>query len=106
MDKYDDQLAKAKAMDISDLVRKCIEKLRTDGYKGIHSVYSGFNEFMRQVHPDLDPVKIMEALSQSDGFGVRTVKGGAILYLPEDAKEFANTAKQNAARKIISKVID
>jgi len=31
-----------------EFVRRAIESLRAEGYKGIHSVYSGFNDAFRR----------------------------------------------------------
>jgi hypothetical protein len=67
-----------------DFIVRAIKKLRTPPYKGIHSVYSGFNQAFRDYF-DGDPVKATNRLAQEGKIVTRPVKGGALLYLPEDA---------------------
>lgn len=68
-----------------EFVRKAIVSLRTPGYKGIHSVYSGFNGAFRKYFEGENPVEIVRKLVDKGKFVVRPVKGGVMIYLPEDA---------------------
>jgi hypothetical protein len=68
-----------------EFVRKAIIKLRTGKYKGIHSVYSGFNEAFKKYFNGEDPVKITNQLAKEGKIVIRPAKGGVVLYLPEDA---------------------
>jgi len=68
-----------------EFVRKAITSLRKEGYKGIHSVYSGFNEACKKYFNGENPVEITNGLAQEGKLVIRPVKGGVMLYLPEDA---------------------
>ena len=61
-----------------------IKTLRKPPYKGIHSVYSGFNQAFREYF-NKDPVEATTKLAQEGKIVTRPVKGGATIYLPEDA---------------------
>jgi hypothetical protein len=68
-----------------EFVRKAIVSLRKEGYKGIHSVYSGFNEAFKKYFGDENPVEVTNRLAGEGKIVIRPVKGGVMLYLPEDA---------------------
>lgn len=68
-----------------EFVINSIKKLREPPYKGIHSVYSGFNRAFR-VYFNKDPVKTTQRLAEEGKLVVKPVKGGVILYLPEDVE--------------------
>lgn len=67
-----------------EFVKKAIVSLRKEGYKGVHTVYSGFNDAFKKYFDD-DPVKVTNGLAQEGKITVRPVKGGVMLYLPDDA---------------------
>jgi hypothetical protein len=67
-----------------EFVRKAIVSLRKDGYKGIHTVYSGFNEAFKKYFDGEDPVKATNQLAAEGKIIIRPVRGGVMLYLPED----------------------
>jgi hypothetical protein len=78
-----------------EFIRKAIVSLRKEGYKGIHSVYSGFNNAFKKYFDGENPVGITNKLAQEGKIIIRPVKGGVMLYLPEDAstpKDAANEA--------------
>ncbi len=67
-------------------VFKAIETLRKGGYRGIHSVYSGFNAGFRKYFGDgADPVGVTTALAKAGKIVTRPVRGGVMIYKPEDA---------------------
>lgn len=68
-----------------EFVKKAIVTLRKEGFKGIHSVYSGFNEAFKKYFEDENPVEVTNKLAQEGKIVIRPVKGGVMLYLPEDA---------------------
>lgn len=70
---------------LEDFVKKAIVSLRKEGYKGIHTVYSGFNEAFKKYFEGEDPVKATNQLASEGKIVIRPVKGGVMLYLPEDA---------------------
>jgi hypothetical protein len=67
-----------------EFIARAIKKLRKPPYKGIHSVYSGFNRAFRDYF-DADPVETTGRLAKEGKIETRPVKGGVMLYLPEDA---------------------
>lgn len=67
-----------------EFVKKAIVSLRKDGYKGIHTVYSGFNEAFKKYFDGEDPVKATNQLAAEGKIVIRPVRGGVMLYLPED----------------------
>ncbi len=68
-------------------VLEAIVKLRAPNARsrGIHSVYSGFNEAFRAYFPGEDPVAWTQKLAAEGKIVTRLVRGGAMLYLPADA---------------------
>lgn len=79
-------MAKAEEKKISEyeFVVKAIKKLRKPPYKGIHSVYSGFNQAFKEYF-GTNPVATTQKLAEEGKITIRPVKGGVMLYLPEDA---------------------
>ncbi len=70
-----------------EFVKQAILKLRTGDYKGIHTVYSGFNEAFRKYFDGASPIEITTQLAQEKKIVIRPVKGGVMLYLPEDVPQ-------------------
>lgn len=68
----------------AEFVKKAIVTLRKEPYKGIHSVYSGFNEAFRAYFNE-DPVKWTLKLADEGAIDARPVRGGVMLYLPGEA---------------------
>ncbi len=68
-----------------EFVKRAIVTLRKEGFKGIHSVYSGFNEAFKKYFSEGNPVEVTNKLAQEGKIVIRPVKGGVMLYLPEDA---------------------
>jgi len=67
-----------------NFVVRAIKKLSKPPYKGIHSVFSGFNQAFREYF-NKDPVEATTKLAQEGKIVARPVRGGVMLYLPEDA---------------------
>ncbi|MEW5901736.1 MAG: hypothetical protein AB1715_09770, partial [Acidobacteriota bacterium] len=65
-----------------EFVRQAVLKLRNGPYKGIHSVYSGFNEAFKKYFNGQDPVQFTNSLADGGKIAIRPVKGGVVLYLP------------------------
>ena len=79
-----------------EFIRRAIKKLRGN-YKGIHSVYSGFNNAFQEYF-GTNPVATTQRLAQEGKIVIRPVKGGVILYLPEDAP--------NQAKNVLDKILE
>lgn len=67
-----------------EFIVKAIKKLRKPPYKGIHSVYSGFNQAFREYF-DKNPVEATTRLADEGKIVTRPARGGVMLYLPEEA---------------------
>ena len=80
-------------------IRKAIVSLRKDSFKGIHTVYSGFNEAFKKYFPGEDPVETTNALAANGKLTIRPVKGGVMIYLPEDHPG-ADSAADKALKKM------
>ena len=77
-----------------EFVKKAIVSLRKEGYKGIHSVYSGFNEAFKKYFPGENPVEVTNGLAQEGKIVIRPVKGGVMFYLLEDAPSSKSSADE------------
>lgn len=73
-----------KKLSQEEFVTRAIEKLRRPGYKGIHTVYSGFNKAFRDYF-DADPVIATQALAQKGVIAQHGARGGSMIYLAKDA---------------------
>jgi hypothetical protein len=73
------------ALGSEEFVRLAILKLRTANFKGIHSVYSGFNEAFRKYFDEADPVQATTEFAAAGKLVIRPSRNGVMLYLPEDA---------------------
>ena len=91
MKKQEEKIKKMK------FVRRFIKKFRGE-YKGIHSVYSGFNEAFREYYDGADPVAFVQKMADKGKLVIKPVKGGVMIYLPEDAPQ------GNQALKILEKL--
>lgn len=75
-----------KALTPEEFVLRAIDKLRDlTRSKGIHTVFSGFNQAFREYFPDLDPVEVTNRLAKEGKIAIRFVKGGALIYKAEEA---------------------
>lgn len=72
-------------LSVEDFVLLAIQKLRTGQFRGIHSVYSGFNEAFKIYFSGADPIQATNKLAQEGKIVLRPAKGGVILYLPHEA---------------------
>ncbi len=77
-----------------EFVKKAIVSLRREGYKGIHSVYSGFNEAFKKYFNGENPVDATNNLALEGKIVIRPAKGGVMLYLPEEAPATRSSADE------------
>ena len=70
-----------------EFVSRAITVLRAEGKKGIHSVFSGFNEAFRKYFDGRDPVGATNDLAEDGHIVIRPSKNGVTLYLADDAPE-------------------
>lgn len=83
----------------AEFAKKAILKLRKDGYKGIHTVFSGYNAAFKDYFDGADPIKATNRLVEEGEIAMRFVKKGVMIYLPDDAPEQGDSGKA-ALKKI------
>jgi len=83
-----------KRLAYTEFVRLAIETLRTGRFKGIHSVYSGFNEAFRVYYEGEDPIRATTELAAQGTIALRPVRHGMMLYLPGEAPAAVNRGEQ------------
>jgi hypothetical protein len=81
-----------------EFVIQAIKKLRKEPFRGIHSVYSGFNEAFRKYF-GTNPVEATSKLTAEGKVETRPFKGGVMLFLPGEAP------KRPSAEEIIQLVL-
>jgi len=69
-----------------EFVIQAIKKLRKDPFRGIHTVYSGFNEAFRKYF-GTNPVEATSKLAAEGKVETRPFKGGVMLFLPGEAPQ-------------------
>lgn len=89
----------AEKLSHEEFVKKAIVSLRKEGYKGIHTVYSGFNTAFKKYFDGEDPIKVTNQLASEGKIVIRPVKGGVMLYLPEDAPQMKDVG-EDALKKM------
>ena len=72
-----------------EFVKLAIARLRLENYKGIHSIYSGFNEAFKSYFDGANPIDATGELAKQGKISIRPVKGGVMLYLPGDGPELS-----------------
>lgn len=75
---------KREKLTVEEFVQLAIKSLRMGDFKGIHSVYSGFNEAFKKYFGQ-DPVQATNRLAEEKKIEIRPIKGGVLLYLPGEA---------------------
>jgi hypothetical protein len=70
-----------------EFVKLAIGRLRLENYKGIHSIYSGFNEAFKTYFDGANPIEATGELARTGKIMLRPVKGGVMLYLPGEGPE-------------------
>jgi hypothetical protein len=74
-------------LSLEEFVRLAVLRLRNANFKGIHSVYSGFNEAFKKYFAGADPVRTTTDLAEAGKIVIRPARNGVMLYLPEDAPQ-------------------
>lgn len=75
-----------------EFTKKAIKALRREGYKGIHSVFSGFNAAFREYF-DEDPVEATTKMASKEQVNVRPARKGCMLYLPGESPKMESSGK-------------
>jgi len=77
-------MVEEKKLTEEEFVIQAIKKLRKDPFRGIHSVYSGFNEAFKKYF-GTNPVESTTRLAAEGKLETRPFKGGVMLFLPGEA---------------------
>ncbi len=91
-------MGEEKAVQLSEeeFVMRAIKRLRKPPYRGIHTVYSGFNQAFKE-HFDKNPVEVTQKMAQEGKIVIRPVRGGVMLYLSDEGPK----AKESVLQKIL-----
>lgn len=85
-----------------EFFKLAILRLRnTSKSRGIHSVFTGFNQAFREYFGE-DPIKVTQELAGQGKIEIRPVKGGVMIYLPGEAPKRGETGK-SVLDKILNK---
>ncbi len=87
-----------KKLSEEEFVRLAVVRLRLENYRGIHSVYSGFNDAFKAYFEGANPVETTGRLADEGKIFIRPVKGGVMLYLPGELPELGRG--EEALRKM------
>jgi len=96
----------AKRLNYEDFFKSAIITLRDiSKSRGIHSVFSGFNQAFRKYY-DEDPIKVTQMLAGEGKIAIRPVKGGVMIYLPGEGPAFKRDLAEEALAKILGKPME
>jgi len=91
-----------KKLNYEEFFKKAILRLRdTSKSRGIHSVFSGFNQAFREYFGE-DPIKITQELAKQGKIEIRPVRGGVMIYLPGEAPQSRADLGKTALSKILN----
>ena len=79
-----------------EFVLRAIKRLRKPPYRGIHSVFSGFNQAFKE-HFGKNPVELTQKMAAEGKIVIRPVRGGVMLYFPDEAPQ----AQKSVLKKIL-----
>lgn len=84
-------------IDEEEFILRAIKRLRKPPYRGIHSVYSGFNQAFKE-HFSKNPVEFTKKMAGEGKIVIRPVRGGVMLYLADESPR----PKENILQKILA----
>ncbi len=84
----------AERLNQEEFVKKAIVSLRKEGFKGIHTVFSGFNDAFKKYYAGENPIEATNRLAKDGKIVLRPVKGGVMLYLPGNVPEAGRSAEE------------
>jgi hypothetical protein len=77
-------MEEARKVTEEEFILQAIKRLRKEPFRGIHSVFSGFNEAFRKYF-GTNPVEATSRLADEKKIETRPFKGGMMLFLPGEA---------------------
>ena len=90
----------ATKLDHEEFVKKAIVSLKKEGFKGIHTVFSGFNDAFKKYYDGENPIEATSRLAKDGKIVLKPVKGGVMLYLPENAPASAGKSAEETLKKM------
>jgi len=69
--------------------------------RGIHSVFSGFNQAFREYFGD-DPIKVTQELARLGKVEIKPVRGGVMIYLPGEAPQ----SRRDLGKEVLKKIFN
>jgi len=81
-------------LDREEFVKKAIVSLRKESFKGIHSVYSGFNDAFKKYYNGENPIDATNKLAKDGKIVLKPVKGGMMIYLPDNVPAAGRSAEE------------
>ena len=90
-----------KYLNYEDFFKQAIIALRdVTKSRGVHSVYSGFNDAFRQYFGE-NPIPVTQELAKKGIIEVQPRKGGVMIYLPGEAPSSRSQIGKDALSKIL-----
>ena len=80
-----------------EFTEKAVKNLRREGYKGIHSVFSGFNAAFREYF-DTDPIEATQAMAKKEHITIRPARKGCMIYLHGESPKLESSGKAVLAK--------
>jgi len=90
----------ATKLDHEEFVKKAIVSLKKEGFKGIHTVFSGFNDAFKKYYDGENPIEATSRLAKDGKIVLKPVKGGVMLYLPENAPAAVGKSAEETLKKM------
>ena len=90
----------AERLNHEEFVKKAIVSLKKEGFKGIHTVYSGFNDAFKKYYNGENAIEVTNRLARDGKIVLKPVKGGVMLYLPENAPASAGKSAEETLKKM------
>lgn len=78
-----------KKLSEEEFVKLAVSSLRRENFRGIHTIYSGFNEAFKLYFGGANPIEATDRLAQEGRIVLRPVKGGMMIFLPGDGPELS-----------------
>jgi len=93
-------MEEGKKLSEEEFVVQAIKKLRKEPFRGIHCVYSGFNEAFRK-HFNKDPIESTSKMASEGKIEIIPLRSGkgVMLYLPGEGPRGRKT--EEALKKIL-----
>ena len=85
---------KVACLSYKDFTLRAIDRLRKPPARGIHTVWSGFNQaavaYYAEFGQKVNPIDIVQGLVKEGSIALKPTKGGVMIYAPTDAPKYAS----------------